>query len=153
MSARHSARSRNFNVRRTFTSHRETDLISDKDGNYPGGFPWGQWPVPVRGQLRLGKSRAMKRAFPGCRGHRRPSGGKVRAGNFEVAEIHSPARRGRSTVVLLTPGATKAPIWHTYLATKMGHRKCRGRDLSSKDSRVFMAEEGAADRPCQLPPH
>src|SRR5262249_42880683 len=88
----------------------------------------------------LENRRAMKRAFPNMfEGIGVQPVDSYPAELLQMLRYIAPAGAGHVNVVLLTPGPYNSAYFeHTYLARQMGIQIVEGRDLTVRDSRVFM---------------
>ena len=115
-----------------------TDLIRDKDGTYMVLEDNCRCPSGV--SYVLENRRAMKRSFPGMF----ESVGVRPVDSYstdllKTLEYLAPTGVTDPTVVLLTPGPYNSAYFeHTYLARQMGIEIVEGRDLTVRDSRVYM---------------
>ncbi|MEO5722205.1 MAG: circularly permuted type 2 ATP-grasp protein [Chthoniobacterales bacterium] len=115
-----------------------TDLIRDGDGNYLVLEDNARCPSGV--SYVLENRQAMKRVFPALLGQYRVR--PVEDYSQELLNVlrHiAPAGRADPTVALLTPGTYNSAYFeHSFLARSMGTEIVEGRDLETRDGKVFM---------------
>lgn len=129
----------NFNVPKDIYIHIcGTDLIRGAKGEYMVLEDNGRCPSGV--SYVLENRRAMKRTFP----EMFESIGVRPVSDYPQELLKSlkyiaPAGIENPTVVLLTPGSSNSAYFeHTYLARQMGIDIVEGRDLVTRDSKVYM---------------
>lgn len=115
-----------------------TDLVRDRDGNFLVLEDNARCPSGVSYVLQ--NRQVMRRVFPNLFAqHRVRPVEDYSQELLNVLRYIAPAAATNPTVVLLTPGVYNSAYYeHSFLARSMGIEIVEGRDLTTRDGRVYM---------------
>jgi uncharacterized circularly permuted ATP-grasp superfamily protein len=115
-----------------------TDLVRDRDGNFLVLEDNARCPSGVSYVLQ--NRQVMRRVFPNLFAqHRVRPVEDYSQELLNVLRYIAPAGAASPTVVLLTPGVYNSAYYeHSFLARSMGIEIVEGRDLTTRDDKVFM---------------
>ena len=115
-----------------------TDLVRDRDGNFLVLEDNARCPSGVSYVLQ--NRQVMRRVFPNLFAQHRVRPVEDYSQEFlNVLRYIAPAGAASPTVVLLTPGVYNSAYYeHSFLARSMGIEIVEGRDLTTRDDKVFM---------------